>query len=127
MPTIQSKRLEILQTQLDPSDPMYQYTKYEHSAKQKLYEALFKYSLWKVVSYRFTENALYIKIKKGDQVKRFGFYPKKYDSIYVPEQTFALESDVMESCFYTPRQELMVKITSCCVGGFYNEYGSYSE
>jgi hypothetical protein len=125
MPTIQSKRLEVLQTRLDSSDPMYHYTKYEHYAKQKLYEALFKYSLWNVLNYRFTEQGLYIKIQKGDQIKRFGFYPVKYDSIYVPDQTFTLASDILDSCFYTRQQELMVKITSCCATGFYNEFGSY--
>jgi hypothetical protein len=125
MPTIQSKLLEILQTQLDTSDPMYYYTHYEHIAKQKLYEALFKYSLWNVLNYRFTEQALYIKIQKGDKIKRFGFYPIKYDSIYVSDQTFTLVEDILDSCFYTHREEFMVKLASCCASGFYNEYGSY--
>jgi len=125
MPTIENKLIEILQTQLDTSDPMYYYTHYEHIAKQKLYESLSKYKLWNIKNYHFTEQALYLKIQKGDQIKRFGFYPMKYDSIYVSDQTFTLVEDILDSCFYTPKQEFLVRYTMCCASGFYNEFGSY--
>jgi len=126
MPTIQNKLIELIITPLDPLDPMYQYTRYEHTAKQKLYESLNEYRSWDVVNYRFTEQALYLKIQKGNQIKRFGFYPKKYDSIYFPEQTFTLEHDVLESCFYTPKEEFVIRYATCCASGFYNEFGSHS-
>ena len=125
MPTIENKLLELINTPLDSSDPMFYYTRYEHIAKQKLYEALSKYKLWDVKNYHFTEQALYLKIQKGHQIKRFGFYPMKYDSIYVSDQTFTLAEDILDSCFYTRRQEFVVKLSSCCASGFYNEYGSY--
>ena len=125
MPTIQNKLIELIITTLDPLDPMYQYTGYEHIAKQKFYESLTDYRLWNIKKYHFTEQALYLKIQKGNQIKRFGFYPMRYDSIYVTDQTFSLVEDILDSCFYTPKQEFMVKITSCCASGFYNEFGSY--
>ena len=125
MPTIQNKLIELIITTLDPLDPMYQYTRYEHTAKQKLFESLTDYRLWNITNYHFTEHALYLKIQKGNQIKRFGFYPMKYDSIYVSDQTFSLVEDILDSCFYTRRQEFMVKLGSCCASGFYNEFGSY--
>ena len=125
MPTIQNKLIELIITPLDPLDSMYYYTRYEQIAKQKLYESLSKYRLWNITNYHFTEHALYLKIQKENQIKRFGFYPVKYDSIYVTDQTFTLEEDILDSCFYTRQQEFMVKLASCCASGFYNEFGSY--
>ena len=125
MPTIQNKLIELIITPLDPLDSMYYYTRYEQIAKQKLYEALSKYRLWNITNYHFTEHALYLKIQKENQIKRFGFYPVKYESIYVTDQTFTLEEDILDSCFYTRQQEFMVKLASCCASGFYNEFGSY--
>jgi hypothetical protein len=121
MPTIQSKIIELL-NEKDSDD---QYSKYEKFAKLKLYQSLIRYSLWDVKRYHFTEHGLYIKIQKDDQIKRFGFYPITYGTIYLDNQTFILEDEIPESYFYTPMKEYIVLFSTLCATGFYNEFGSY--
>lgn len=125
MPTIGSKLTEVLNIHIDLENPDNEYLGYEHNAKKKLYETLMQYRTWDIKSYRFTEQALYLKIQKGERVKRFGFYPVKYESIYVPNQTFTLIEDILDSAFYSPAEELYMKYLTCCASGFYNEFGSY--
>lgn len=124
MPNISDKLIELVRYPIEP-DNEGNYRYYEYYAKQKLYEALPKYRYWDIRNYRYTEQALYLKIQKGERVKRFGFYPVKYESIYVSNQTFTLVEDITDSCFYSPTYELYMKYLTCCASGFYNEFGSY--
>ena len=99
--------------------------KHENYAKLKLYEALSDYGSWYIQSYRFTESGLYIKIQKDNEIKRFGFYPVTYNTIYIQNQTFVLEKDIPDLFFYTKFEEFKVSCAMLCASGFYNEYGSY--